>query len=305
MKNTNNTRRDFIKKLGLGSAGLIALSSLGSNTLFASEYSEIKRKALLPGLQLYTIREALKTDLIGSLKRIREIGYTQVELAGYDNGKFYGIEPLEFKKITDDLGIDVVSSHTAVEKQGITADNAKLMAEAHSKLGVQYCVQPWIEAKDRTLESYKRLIQLFNQTGEIMKEFDIRFAYHNHDFDFDTIDGVIPYFDVFLKESDPNLVNFEIDLYWTIKAGQDPVKLFNNYPGRFPLWHVKDMENSPDRFFAPIGAGTIDFKRIFQSREIAGMEHFFVEQDASRDNKPFDAIKTSYTNLVSNILTDS
>jgi sugar phosphate isomerase/epimerase len=302
MKSKNHSRREFLLKVGLGSVGLISLSRNGISSFQNSVFTRNQNPDSLIGLQLYTVRDAMASDLRGCLKQVKEIGYSYVELAGYSDGKFYGLEPDEFKKITDDIGLTIISSHTAVEKQGITADNAKIMAEAHAKINAKYCVQPWIEPKDRTLESYYRLIELFNKSGELMKQYNINFAYHNHNFDFDTVDGKIPFFDIFLKESDPNYLNFEMDLYWTVKASQDPIKIFNDYPGRFPLWHVKDMENSGDKFFAPVGTGTIDFKAIFNSKEKAGLKYFFVEQDATRNNKPFDAIKTSYDNMVNKIL---
>jgi len=135
-----------------------------------------------------------------------------------------------------------------------------------------------------------------------MKKYGIQFGYHNHDFEFKEVDGVIPYFDIYMKNTDPSLITFELDIYWATKAGHNPIDLFKRFPGRFQLWHVKDMEKSEDKYFAPVGTGSIDYKEIFKYQETAGMKYFFVEQDATRDNKPFDAIKTSFDNLANSIL---
>ncbi len=143
-----------------------------------------------------------------------------------------------------------------------------------------------------------------------MKQHGIMFGYHNHNFEFDTVDGMIPYFDVFMAELDKNLVTMEIDLFWTTKAGQDPVEIIKKYPGRFELFHMKDMFTREAPFFttvgvqdfAPVGAGVIDFKRILAVKDIAGMKYMVVEQDLSRENAPFSDIRTSLTNLQTKIL---
>jgi sugar phosphate isomerase/epimerase len=150
----------------------------------------------------------------------------------------------------------------------------------------------------------------WNKVGEIMKQHGIMFGYHNHNFEFDTVEGKIPYFDVFMTELDKNLVTMEIDLFWATKAGQDPVEIFKKYPGRFELFHIKDMFTNEAPFFttvgvqdfAPVGAGVIDFKRILAVKDLAGMKYMIVEQDLSRENAPFSDIRTSLTNLQTKIL---
>ena len=263
------------------------------------------------GLQLYTIRDAMAADPAGSLKKVAEIGYKYLELAGYADGKFYGYEPVEFKKLVNDLGMEILSSHTQVEAEGITLENATKMAEDHAKLGVKYCIQPWVVEEARTtIASYQKMAADWNKVGEIMKQHGIMFGYHNHNFEFDTVEGKIPYFDVFMAELDKNLVTMEIDLFWTTKAGQDPVAIIKKYPGRFELFHMKDMFTKEAPFyttvgvkdFAPVGAGVIDFKRILAVKDIAGMKYMVVEQDLSRENAPFTDIKTSLINLQTKIL---
>jgi len=300
MKNLHS-RRDFVKLATAGTMG----------TVLFSNYS--CKKAEIPGIgiQLYTIRDAMDANPAGSLKRVAETGYKYLELAGYADGKFYGYEPVEFKKLVNDLGMEILSSHTQVEAEGITLENATKMAEDHAKLGVKYCIQPWIVEEARTtITSYQKMASDWNQVGQIMKDYGIKFGYHNHNFEFDKVEGKIPYFDVFMAELDKDLVTMEIDLFWTTKAGHDPVEIIKKYPGRFELFHMKDMFTHEAPFFttvgvkdfAPVGAGVIDFKRILAVKDIAGMKYMIVEQDLSRDNDPFRDIQTSITNLQTKIL---
>ena len=207
--------------------------------------------------------------------------------------------------------MEILSSHTQVEAQGITLDNAKKMAEDHAKLGVKYCLQPWVvEEARKTIASFQKMAADWNIVGKIMKDTGIQFGYHNHNFEFATVEGKIPYFDVFMKELDKDLVTMEIDLFWVTKAGQNPVDLFKKYPGRFQLFHMKDMYTKQAPFFttvgvtdfAPVGSGLINFKEILAAKKIAGMKYMVVEQDSTKDGKPFDAIQTSITNLITKIL---
>ena len=296
-----HSRRDFVKLAAAGTIGAVAYSNYSC------------KKAEIPGigLQLYTIRDAMAADPAGSLKKVAAMGYKYMEPAGYADGKFYGFEPAEFKKLVNDLGMEVLSSHTQVEAQGITLENATKMAEDHAKLGVKYCVQPWVVEEARTtIASYQKMAADWNKVGQIMKNYGIKFGYHNHNFEFDTVEGKIPYFDVFMADLDKELVTMELDTFWTTKAGQDPVEIIKRYPGRFELFHMKDMFTNEAPFFttvgvkdfAPVGAGVIDFKRILSVKDIAGMKYMVVEQDLSRENNPFGDIKTSLTNLQTKIL---
>jgi len=308
----NQSRRDFLKVTTAGAIGAIALSSFKfkSEEKSLSVPATVDPKTFGIALQLYTIRDAMKEDVTGSLKKVSDIGYKYLELAGYGDGKFYGYEPTEFKNIVHDLGMEILSSHTQVEAKGITLENAKKMADDHAKLGVKYCLQPWVNEEDRNIAAYQRMVADWNKVGKIMKETGIQFGYHNHNFEFAKLDGKVPYFDIFLKELDKDLVTMELDLFWTTKAGQDPVKIFKKYPGRFELFHMKDMYTKEKPFFttlgvkdfAPVGAGVIDFKRILAKRKLAGNKYLVVEQDQSRDGKPFDDIRTSLNNLISKIL---
>lgn len=296
-------RRDFFKVSAAGSLGLMLLGPA------ACAPAAVDRKSFGVGLQLYTIRDAMAADVPGTLKKLSDMGYKNLELANYSDGKFYGYVPQEFKKMVNDLGMDIISSHTQVEAAGITIENAKKMADDHAELGVKYCIQPWVQEEDRNIETYKKMIADWNQVGLVMKEVGIQFGYHNHNFEFANIDGIVPYYDLFMPEMDPALITMEIDLYWVNKAGQDPIEMFNKYPGRFQLFHMKDMFTKQEPYFdvikddiAPVGAGVIDFKSILAAKETAGMKYLFVEDDNQGNGKPFEALETSISNLTTKIL---
>jgi sugar phosphate isomerase/epimerase len=298
MKTLQN-RREFFKISAAGALGVMVFGPLGCKPA----------KTIDVGIQLYTLRDAMAADALGSLKKLSVLGYKNLELANYSDGKFYGYAPKEFKKIVSDLGMNILSSHTQVEAAGITVDNAKKMADDHAELGVKYCVQPWVNEVDRNIESYKKMVGDWNEVGKIMKGVGIQFGYHNHNFEFKNIDGIVPYYDIFMKEMDPDLITMEIDLFWVTKAGQDPVEMFKKYPGRFQLFHMKDMRTKQDPFYdvvkddlCSVGAGVIDFKTILASKEIAGMKYLFVEDDNQGNGKTFEELEVSINNLKNKIL---
>ncbi len=309
---TDTSRRDFLRVAAAGALGAFVIPHQGfaGSTEQKPGKKSKKMKKFGIGLQLYTIRQAMAADAPGSLKKVAEMGYTNLELAGYADRKFYGYAPPEFKKMVNDLGMKILSSHTQVEAAGITLDNAKMMAEDHAQLGVKYCIQPWVVAEARNIESYKKMVADWNTVAKIMKENGMLFGYHNHNFEFANINGVVPYFDIFLPGLDKDLVTMELDLFWSTKAGQNPVDIIKKYPGRFQLFHMKDMFTNEAPYyttdgvndFAPVGQGVINFKEILAAKDIAGMKYMIVEQDSTKDGKPFDAIKTSITNLTTKIL---
>jgi len=298
----SHSRREFLRVSAAGALGAFALSQFSCTK---------DPKSFGLGLQLYTIRDAMALDVPGSLKKVSDAGYKYVELAGYADSKFYGYEPADFKKLVNDLGMEILSSHTQVEAEGITLENARKMAEDHARLEVKYCIQPWVVEEARTtIDSYKKMVADWNKVGEIMKQNGIQFGYHNHNFEFATVEGKIPYFDVMMPELDKDLVTMEIDLFWTTKAGQNPVDIIKKYPGRFQLFHMKDMYTKEAPYyttvgeddFAPVGEGVINFKEILAVKDIAGMKYMIVEQDLSRDGQPFADIKKSVINLTTKIL---
>ncbi len=254
------------------------------------------------GIQLYTIRDDMRKDPKGALRSLADIGYAFVESAGYREGLFYGMKPKEFRKYLKSLGLKMPSGHcmTGVQAPGLrgTLANDWEMAVADAAAaGQKYLVLAYLsEPERRSIDDYKRLAELLNKSGELCRKYDITFAYHNHDFEFMELDGQLPY-DVMLREIDEKNMKMELDLYWIIKAGKDPIEYFGKNPGRYPLWHVKDMDNTPERFFTEVGNGVIDFPAIFREGKKAGMKYFFVEQDSCRNHAPLESAAISYRYL--------
>ena len=239
------------------------------------------------GLQLYTLRNEMKADFTGTLQKVAATGYKEVEFAGYFDRK-----PQEVRDTLDRLGLTAPSSHFALAS---VRDDLNSLIETARIIGHKFVVCPFLAPNERqTLADYRKLSTVFNLVGEACRRAGIEFAYHNHDFEFVALDGKVPY-DLLLAETDPKLVRMELDLYWMTKAGHDPVAYFRKHPGRFPLVHVKDMDNSPKKDFTEAGRGTIDFKTIFALSGKAGIRHYFVEQD--RSASPLESIKISYDYL--------
>ena len=243
------------------------------------------------GLQLYSLRNEINNNLEESLEKIAAIGYNQLEAAGYNDGKFYGLEPADFKALVHKFGMKVISSH-------LTFDPSELskVLNSHKEAGIKYLVWPGIGKEQRkTLDNYKEIAKKFNNIGEVCAENGLLFGYHNHDFEFYPIDGITPY-DLLLESTDPDFVFMQIDLYWIKYAGKDPVEYFEKYPGRFMLWHVKDMKAGEAKEMTEVGSGIIDYKKIFEYSSLAGMKEFFVEQDVIVGDG-FESVKKSYDYL--------
>jgi len=275
------TRRTFIKTTALASFS----SMLAPNLLQAAS----SKKDI--GLQLYTLRDLINKDLQGTLVKIAETGYTWLEAAGYNNGKFYGLQPHEFKKMVEDLGMRLISSHATFEPE-----QQQQAIDAHTDLGVTYLVYPVLPISEKvTKNDFSRAASRLNEIGKACNLSGLKFGYHNHAFEFVKIEETTG-FDLLLNLTDPDLVCFEADLYWMIYADVDPVDYFKKYPGRFELWHIKDMEDSPERDFTEAGTGIIDFKHMFRHKDEAGLAYFFFEQDDCKIN-PLESVKISYKNL--------
>ncbi|MCZ6900899.1 MAG: sugar phosphate isomerase/epimerase [Bacteroidetes bacterium] len=257
------------------------------------------------GLQIYTIRHELEEDLTGTLKKVSEIGYRKLEGAGYRDGLYFGLPPKEFKNILDDNDLYLISGHVNTGRKepdlkGTMTNQFELAIEHAQLMGQKYLVLAYLESFEReSIKDYYDLIPLINRCAEIAKDAGIQFGYHNHDFELEPLDGELPY-DVLLNELPTELVFMELDLYWAEYAGVDPIAIFEKDPGRFKLWHVKDMDDTPERGKTEVGNGVIDFDRIFRVRDRAGLEHFFVEQDDSK-RSPLESIEISYK-YVSNLL---
>jgi sugar phosphate isomerase/epimerase len=300
-------RRKFLKTAGAFAASSILLpygctqrQQQDTADTGMVETSSAENKKI--GLQLYTLRNEIQEQGLETvLRRVSEIGYTWMEGFGYENRNILGVSPADLKSMLNGMGMSMPSVHSVTEvsseggKEAIV-DQMKTTAEDAIAVGAEFLVWAYLTEEDRqSLDDYKRHIETWNQFGQICKEAGIQFAYHNHDFEFMDFNGTRPY-DMIMEQTDPDLVKFELDLYWITKAGFDPVEYFNKAPGRFPLWHVKDMEPGDEKFFAEVGEGTMDFKRIFDARDTAGLKYFFVEQDQSR-RSPLESIEMSYNYL--------
>ncbi len=236
------------------------------------------------GLQLYSVRSEMERDFAGTLARVASIGYREVEFAGY-----FDRRPEEVKGILDRHGLAAPSAHVPIE---VVRRNWAGALDVANAIGHRYVVVPWLPEEDRgALDAYKRVADEFNRLGAEAKRAGIRFAYHNHDFEFAPLDGRIPY-DVLLTETDPADVAFQLDLLWIIKGGHDPLTYFARYPGRFEMVHLKDSTGSPEYRQVDIGRGTIDFRRILARQEQAGIRHAFVEHDEPAD--PLGFARASY-----------
>jgi len=291
-------RRQFAKKGSLGLASLLLLKCKSENTMKAVEKATGNKVGDF-GLQLWSVRDDMGKDPVGTLKTLAEIGYKDIESAGYSEGKFYGVAPKEFKKVLDDLGLKMRSGHagtgiTTPDAKGTMSNDWERYVNDHREIGIESAVCGYFHETERqTIDDYKRVSELFNRCGEKTNEYGISMLHHNHDFEFVPIDGQVPY-DLMLAELDPKLANFELDFYWVKKGKADPFKLFSDHPGRFPVWHVKDMDDTPEQFFTEVGSGIIDYVSIFKKAKEAGLKYFYVEQDAFKSLEPLASVKQSH-----------
>ncbi len=246
------------------------------------------------GLQLWSVRDDMKADAPATIRQIGEMGYTFIEAAGYANGQFYGMEPLSFKKLLNDNGLQFIASHCGQALPNSLSWEETMQwwdecINAHAKAGVKYIVQPFMDKKGYgSLDDLKRYCAYFNVIGEKCNAKGIRFGYHNHDKEFDTVDGVIRY-DFMLNNTDPGKVMFQLDLYWIMKGGKDAITYFNTYPGRFELWHVKDEKELGE-------SGLMDFEPVFNAARISGMQHIIVEVERY-NYTPIESVKKSLNYL--------
>jgi sugar phosphate isomerase/epimerase len=252
------------------------------------------------GAQLYTVRDAMQKDFEGTLAKVAAIGYKEVEFAGY-----FDKSPQQIKEILSRNGLTSPSAH--IDYPSLTGDAWAKAIEGAKTIGHDYLINAWVDESVRKEPgSWKRIAETYNRAGEISKKSGIQFAYHNHNFEFEPVDGKLPY-DFLLETCDPKLVQMEMDLCWITSAGKDPLDYFRRYPGRFPLVHVKGLSKKPAQGAAtPIPQvlpditdvghnDSIDWKRIFAHSKEAGIKHSFVEHDVPKD--PFASLKASYEYL--------
>lgn len=238
------------------------------------------------GVQLYTVRTLMEEDLPGTLQQVAEVGYGAVETAG-----FFDRTPQQFRTLLDEAGLRSPAGHYPLED---IQDDPNGLIETAQTLGQNYLVCPYLGEEDRTsLDDYRAHADTFNQFGERCQSAGLQFAYHNHAFEFESFGGDMPAYDLLLERTDPALVQMELDLFWIVEAGYDPLAYFEQYPGRFPLFHVKDRTAGGD--MVAVGEGAIDFSAILAQAEQAGLAHAFVEHD--NPDEPLASIRASYQHL--------
>lgn len=276
-------RRKFIRTLGAG----VAVAAFSNPLLSCGSIARSNRIQNNFGLQLYTLRDDMAKDPKAVLKQVASDGYKQIESFEGPKGIFWGMTNKEFKSYMDDLGMTIVSSHCNIDK------DFEQKADQASAIGMKYLLCPWIGLQ-KNLDDYKKAAEKFNQRGEVCKKAGIRFGYHNHDYGFIAVDGQFPQ-DIIMQNSDPSLVDFEMDIYWVVTAGQDPIHWLEKYPNRFRLCHIKDRRKdaapSERDAFTVLGTGKIDFPKILKVGEKKGLDYFIAEQDQSFNLKPLEAAK--------------
>lgn len=253
-------RRKFLKSTAVLGAAAITPWSLSS--------SAQSRKVERIGLQLYTLRNEMSEDFAGTLARVAELGFKEMEFAGY-----MGNSAADVRSMLDANGLTSPAAH--IQLLAIR-DNLEREIETAQTIGQKYIVVPILPPNERTIADYHRHAEALNRAGEACKAAGLKMGYHNHDFEFATVQGQRPY-DILVEETDPDLVAMELDLFWITKAGVDPAEYINKYPGRFTMLHVKDMDTLGR--MADVGKGTIKFAELFSRVDTGGFEHYFVEHD--------------------------
>ncbi len=313
-----NTRRDFLQLSALAAAGLLAKPMMSCAGLSKTAHGII-------GLQLYTLRDEIAKDVKGTIEKIARTGYQNVEtFYGYSGPgaaqQFWGLSPRDFKKLLTDNKLVSTSGHYQLNDYlspgNGNADALQAQLELAKEIGQEYFivpVPPFNIIDKLSSADYQFIAAQLNKAGEISKKAGIQMGYHNHFWEFKTqADGKKGY-DILLTETDPQLVCFEMDLFWIKKAGYEPLDYFNKYPGRFKMWHVKDMDKSASEpipkatldqspvmtvvqsvKFAEVGSGSIDFKSIFAAEQKAGLQYIFIEQDGIYMPDKFESIKQSF-----------
>ncbi|HEX7906314.1 MAG TPA: sugar phosphate isomerase/epimerase [Chitinophagaceae bacterium] len=275
-------RRKFIQLSGGAVAG-VTLSSMTSLSLFSS--CDDGKKIEKFGLQLYTLRDDMPKDPRGVLKQVASFGYKQIESYEGAQGMFWGMSHTDFKKYMDELGMTIISSHCDINKDFETK------AAQAAEIGMKYLICPY-KGPQASIDAFKKFADEFNQKGEVCKKNGIRFAYHNHDYSFKPLDGQLGQ-DVMMKNTDPALVDFELDMYWVAAAGQDIETWLNKYKGRFKLCHIKDRSKTPGtdngKNSVNVGTGNIDWRKVLKTAKATGMEYFIVEQEAYAGTTPLKA----------------
>ena len=285
-------RRDFIiQSTSVASASFLALH--GFNNASPAKYKM--------GLQLFTIREPLSKDVVGTIKKIASIGYEDCETYGYDpeQGKYYGLKASAFKQLLAENKMITTSGHYDFTKYFDKSADTMMQyvdqcIEGAHALGQRYITWPWLDPAFWTLENFRLLTGKLNTIGERVNKAGLGFAYHNHDFEFVDYDGENGY-DIIMRETDPALVKLQMDLYWILHSSKlSPSELFSRQPGRFVMWHIKDMDKI-SRDYSELGNGSIDFTVILPEASRAGLQYYYIEQGGNFAKNPMQSITDSAT----------
>lgn len=271
-------RRNFLLKSSLFAAGSTFLPDL----IF--DFAKVKNL----GVQLYSFRTAMAEDAKGTLKIISELGFKQIESARSNKGHYYGLSPDEVKKICSDLGLTLRSGHVHLD------DNWQQTMEDAAKAGQEYLICSTMPTKGQTVDNYKQVAEAFNKAGEDCRKMGMKFGYHNHEYEFETEGGQVLY-DVLLDNTEANLVHMELDLGWVIVGGKDPLDYFEKYSGRFPLWHLKDMDMDKKES-TELGNGGLDVQSMLDNRKSSGVKHIFIEQEEYA-SAPYESMKANISYL--------
>jgi sugar phosphate isomerase/epimerase len=278
------TRRFFLQQTTLAAGGLL----LGTACTAEPATHPI-------GIQLYTLRDLAAKDLSGTLQKIADAGYTDVETFGLDgNFKFFGFTPTEVFNLLKKYKLKSTSGHYLPENylfQNGSSDIWKKTIEAAATLQQEYVTIPFMPESARKGEGLKKFIDKMNEAALLCKEAGLKLAYHNHEFEFETEGNSFP-LEMMLKGTDAGLVDFELDIYWAVFAGRNPIDLFKKFQGRIALWHVKDMHRSQRNKNIEVGSGTIDYAAIFKAKKLSGLKHFYVEQE-NFEIDPIESIQQS------------
>ena len=255
------TRRTFLSQSGTLAIGTMLLPSFSFAVNSDQKF----------GVQLYSFRDAMAKDALGTLKKIAAIGIKEIESARSDKGLYYGLAPKDMKTACEDLGMQLTSGHVALDD-----DFQNTMDQAVAS-GQAYVICSSLPSKGQTVDNYKKVAEQFNTAGEACKKLGLKFGYHNHEYEFESENGTVLY-DVLMDNTDENLVHMELDLGWVVVAGKDPLDYFSKYPGRFPLWHLKDMDMDKKES-TEFGKGGLDIASMMAHQKESGVKHIYIEQE--------------------------
>jgi sugar phosphate isomerase/epimerase len=285
--NKNKTDMELSRRSFLKTSGLLAGSAVLGSMPFIKSCAAAEAETTPFGIQLYTLRDIIGDDPKGVISSLAEFGYKQIESYEGQMGIFWGMSNTEFKKFLDDNGLTMISTHANV------FDNFEQKVEQLSEIGVPYITCPYVGPQE-SIDDFYSLAEQFNEMGQIASDAGMQFAYHNHAYSFEEQDGEIPQV-VMMENTDTDLVKFQMDIYWVVAAGEDPVEWMRNYNGRFTSGHVKDSSGGQDPESVILGTGTIDYPSIVEVAKENGMEYFIVEQEAYTDTTPLDAAREDAT----------